>query len=363
MALSELVFRDQLPPIVAEELDFQQSILTGFLYSEHHQDGSHSDITADSIVVTGPASAGVFASDRIQTPRDMDLGNPPTEPLLRVEDVDGTPMFDIGVYIEGLQSFENQSRLNFTVQTLLRLNGQSSYAPTADDETALFETASSPNYSYYRLVPAADRTIHGIYTADLVNGARGQVLCLVNDSAFTITFGTGVVSSARKILGTPFTLPPQAGVLIVYENASLGWRILASSVGSSADVVEWDDYTPVWTTTGTAPSLGNGTLTGRFQQVGNTVHFTLNFTAGSTTTFGTGDFRFSLPVATVGVSPVFLGFCNVADNAQQRGLWTKLITSTTFEMYDMTDNIVYALSPGAWADGDTLSINGTYEIA
>lgn len=59
----------------------------------------------------------------------------------------------------------------------------------------------------------------------------------------------------------------------------------------------WTVYTPTWTcTTGTAPAIGNGVLSGRSLKVGRTVDLLINLIAGSTTTYGSGGFfQFSLP--------------------------------------------------------------------
>ncbi|MFE6482390.1 hypothetical protein ACFVGN_05545 [Streptomyces sp. NPDC057757] len=70
-------------------------------------------------------------------------------------------------------------------------------------------------------------------------------------------------------------------------------------------------YVPTWTSTSVAPVLGNGTLTGRHMKIGRMAFVTINLSAGSTTTFGTGNYSFSLPfaaassgVAEVGASQV-----------------------------------------------------------
>jgi hypothetical protein len=56
-------------------------------------------------------------------------------------------------------------------------------------------------------------------------------------------------------------------------------------------------YTPTWTVAaGTNPVIGNGTITGRFIQLGKWVFFNVAVQSGSTTTFGTGNYLFSLPV-------------------------------------------------------------------
>lgn len=56
-------------------------------------------------------------------------------------------------------------------------------------------------------------------------------------------------------------------------------------------------WTPTWSASGTAPAIGNGTLTGNYLRVGKLVIFSFKFVAGSTTTFGTGTYTFTLPVA------------------------------------------------------------------
>lgn len=60
-------------------------------------------------------------------------------------------------------------------------------------------------------------------------------------------------------------------------------------------------YTPTWGASGSAPSLGNGAIYGRYVQVADKeyrVHIGLKM--GSTTTYGSGGWTFSLPSLTVG---------------------------------------------------------------
>jgi hypothetical protein len=60
---------------------------------------------------------------------------------------------------------------------------------------------------------------------------------------------------------------------------------------------QWIPYSFTWTSTGTAPVIGNGTITGKVLRHGKVGFVSLNFAPGSSTTFGTGSFRFSLPWA------------------------------------------------------------------
>ena len=53
--------------------------------------------------------------------------------------------------------------------------------------------------------------------------------------------------------------------------------------------------TPTWTAATTNPTIGNGTLTNDFDIVGGMLFYSITLTIGSTTTLGTGEWRFSLP--------------------------------------------------------------------
>jgi hypothetical protein len=61
---------------------------------------------------------------------------------------------------------------------------------------------------------------------------------------------------------------------------------------------EWINYTPGWTSNSGTPSLGNGTFLGRYHREGPDVHFRVQLTIGSTTTFGDpgNAWSFGLPV-------------------------------------------------------------------
>ena len=75
-----------------------------------------------------------------------------------------------------------------------------------------------------------------------------------------------------------------------------GQRVLAADLAALTQQAAWTAYTPTWTSTGTAPSKGNGTLVGYYGKVGRVVTAKIALTSGSTTTFGTGAYLFSLPL-------------------------------------------------------------------
>ena len=61
----------------------------------------------------------------------------------------------------------------------------------------------------------------------------------------------------------------------------------------------WGSFASAWTSSGTAPALGNGTLVCNYMQVQKLVNFRIALTLGTTSTIGTGAYSLSLPVAAV----------------------------------------------------------------
>lgn len=136
----------------------------------------------------------------------------------------------------------------------------------------------------------------------------------------------------------------------------------------------WVSYTPAWTSSGTAPALGNGTIVGASQVVGpKTLDFYILLTMGSTTTYGTGTYRFSLPV-TAAARGAGAGM-NLAGHLTDTGtaLWgvqsCRFVTTSTIELLAPTATADARLAavaqtvPFTWANTDVLSIAGRYEAA
>lgn len=124
-------------------------------------------------------------------------------------------------------------------------------------------------------------------------------------------------------------------------------------------------YTPTWTGSVTNPAIGNGTITGRYRRHGKTVTATINITTGSTTTYGSGFWSFTLPVtADTTVSPI--GSAQMLD-ASTGTVYTGHVihtTSTTMVVYSHnTTAAVGQATPQTWAVNDTLRLTLTYEAA
>lgn len=128
----------------------------------------------------------------------------------------------------------------------------------------------------------------------------------------------------------------------------------------------WTTDTPTWATTGTAPALGNGTLTARYKLLDSkTCLYYLTFIAGSTTTYGTGTWSFTLPVtARTGNEQILTG--HILDSGTDSKLAVGRIASggtTVYQVVPEGGNAVNNGVPQTWATGDRLELSGIIEVA
>ena len=132
------------------------------------------------------------------------------------------------------------------------------------------------------------------------------------------------------------------------------------------------DFTPVWVSSGTAPALGNATLTGRYAQIGKQVHCYGRIVFGSTSTFGSGTYKFGLPVlaAANAVNSRVGGPVELFDtSASATGLGRAQITDNNRfaanygATYLGTLTAIGPAAPWTWATGDIVAWNLTYEAA
>jgi len=136
---------------------------------------------------------------------------------------------------------------------------------------------------------------------------------------------------------------------------------------ASNNLIFSSSYTPAWTTTGTAPVIGNGSLTGRYSLSGNICTVQFQLVAGSTTTFGTGQFQITLPFPTVNTGQRAQGMARIFDSGvgQYVGLIEVISNSSLMVFYPTTSvtDLVSSTSPMTWASGDSLRGTITYQIA
>lgn len=139
----------------------------------------------------------------------------------------------------------------------------------------------------------------------------------------------------------------------------------------SADpmIQDWAPYTPAWSATGTAPVLGNGTITGTYQMIGNTLLFRVLLVFGSTSTYGTGSWLITLPPvaphADYLVPAAACGVTSLRDTSAAARAYrhTVLNSTTNFVMSDDAGANVLTAVPFAWATGDSVLACGQYGVA
>lgn len=181
-------------------------------------------------------------------------------------------------------------------------------------------------------------------------------------SLLTDETGTGaaVFATAPTITGPVITTTA--------VDLQIGQITFPASQNSSSNVNTLDDYergttTPTWTGSITNPAIGNGTLSGTYVKIGRLVHFDLLMQTGSTTTYGSGVWSFTLPftAASTGGAGTVSGFD--AGTANRVGAVQILTTTTIGFVSDAGGNNWGQLIPHTWANGDYLKASITYVAA
>lgn len=151
------------------------------------------------------------------------------------------------------------------------------------------------------------------------------------------------------------------------QPAPAAWGDVARAAILELDAA-WTPYAASWTGATTNPVLGDGTLSAAYRLIGKTLHLRLYLLVGTTTTLGSGDWRFSLPAGVTAKAGVIQamhcylldpGSTNYAASAHcgpVSGFYDRLIVSHG------TAN-VGAAHPFAWGNGDSLAITGVLEAA
>lgn len=123
----------------------------------------------------------------------------------------------------------------------------------------------------------------------------------------------------------------------------------------------WEAYTPTWATTGSPPSLGNGTIVGSWRRVGTSMSVTARLTIGSTTSVGSGTWYLGLPgtaAETGHISAQILDSASRYYSAQAQTVTGDNRVTVIAE----GSLAVTGTSPMTWAAGDYVEWSGTLEV-
>lgn len=141
------------------------------------------------------------------------------------------------------------------------------------------------------------------------------------------------------------------------------------SGGNSSMFTAWQSWTPTWTNL----TVGNGTVTAKYVQIGKSIQFKLSLVWGSTTSIS-GTVSVTLPVTSVAVvgSGVPLGSARLIDTSAGTfftGIATHLSTTTMKLMWSSAfgsgqiETNLSSVSPTTWTVSDEFQTNGFYEAA
>ena len=154
-------------------------------------------------------------------------------------------------------------------------------------------------------------------------------------------------------------------------NLSITGSFTGSLNGAVIDNTAWTSYTPVWTSSGTAPVIGNGIITGQYKLIGKTCFVRGNVAMGSTTTFGSGEWYISMPF-TASNADAILMTATLLDNgsawynAIMAGARAGFNYKAPMQYVNITNGTasdVNATQPFTWANTDRFLWNGSFEIA
>src|SRR5574341_298628 len=265
MALCSLGFRELLDFGTVTEMEHQAGKVSGYLLEEHKDDGSHGEVTADS--VTAPSVT--------------------TDMIIGPVDVLDTLTFDRLVVAKG------------AVLTPAQLTGnQNNWNPV----DATFGARQLGDVTVVRIDLDAARTITGIQAPETrfaqETGTPEQVqsfLVLVNRSSFTLTLAhdSSSSSSANRLLcpgATDFALLRAGAVMVWYDSGSANWRVISTDIQATSGT-----FTP--TLTSVANITNKTAYTCQYLRVGNTVTVSGKFDAEATAAASTvTQLGLSLPI-------------------------------------------------------------------
>jgi hypothetical protein len=181
-----------------------------------------------------------------------------------------------------------------------------------------------------------------------------------------VTGPTGATGAASTVTGpTGPTGATGAASTVTGPTGAAGATGATGPTGPAATLPDgWTAYTPVWTASSTNPTIGNGSITGAYAVFGKTVHFRIHVVNGSTTNEGSGNYSLTLPLAPIATQKwTFMGAIGTGINL----MWGLATGTTSILLYAGTSSTTVARVtpsyPISFGSGDTMSINGTYEIA
>jgi hypothetical protein len=281
---------------------------------------------------------------------------------ITIADASGWPDGSVGKFWVTLargRSSEERIRVLSRTGTTLTLSGtgergmEGTAAASHVAGTTVEHTLSATEIDEYNTQLAALTALGGTsVTTSATQTLTGKSIALGSNSVSgtLAEFNTAITDADLASLATAQTL----------TNKTLTAPALTAPTASGSLTGFGGAWTP-WTPTLSNFTLGNGTMSGAYIQIGKTVHWRLSVVFGSTTVPGI-DPSFSVPVAEV-ASSVQTGAAHMYDASTASLFYGSTRVNSGVFQFISAGGIMGAAVPFTWATSDQLSGGGTYEAA
>jgi len=209
-------------------------------------------------------------------------------------------------------------------------------------------------------VNSADNPVIGTDAITFIQSAGpGSIIAGtgISISGVTVAIDTSVTvdkTTAQTLTNKTLT-SPNINEAVALTSTSTELNALHSQTGS------WTTFTPTWT----GFTIGNGTKTGAYIQIGKLVWFRAGFTFGSSGSAITGSIFLTLPVTIK--SATYTSYCSIGVGAAFNGADTfplEIAENGQVFYYNATKgNNISSGAPFTWANGHSMTIQGFYEAA
>lgn len=140
----------------------------------------------------------------------------------------------------------------------------------------------------------------------------------------------------------------------------------ASSDANTLDDYEEGTYVPAWTGSVSDPAIGNGTITAQYVKAGQMCRVMIRFVMGTTTTYGSGFWRLSLPFTAADAFELEgqYGILSDASGGKQAAI-TQANTTSIFTLSSTVGALalVTATAPFTWTSTDAFTFQLVYRTA
>lgn len=214
-----------------------------------------------------------------------------------------------------------------------------------------------------------------VYNGSAWVGATGDITEVQAGTGISVTSGTGPIPVVTNTIATAFDAK---GDLVAgtgadtFSKLSVGTNNFFLQANSATSTgLDWAGSYTTFTPTYTSLTVGNGTNTGKYLQIGKLVHVTTQFIFGSTSSITGSPVRHNFPITAANSQNQIIGQAYILDAGTQ--------DYPGFLIKAGTDNCLISVSnsagtyanlasmsstiPFTWTTNDQISLSYVYEVA